>query len=299
MSSLPIIDTHIHFWDRARFRYPWLETDDWAAIRDDYLPRHLAADAAGHDVRGLVHVQADIDRAIDPVEETAWLASLADSAPQDFPQLVCIGYADLCSSELDDILERHARHELLRGIRQEAWFDPASTLPGVLSTNLLLEPAWLEGLRTVMRHGLSFELLVKPEQLALAAQIFRELPDLPVVLEHTAVPVLTDGVPPAKWREGMRTFARSVPHSVLKISAMGFIHPSWKTEDIRPLVLESIEIFGPARCMFGSNFPVERPSSSYSRLWQAYDEITRDFSASERAKLFHGTAERAYRLELA
>lgn len=293
-----VIDTHVHFWDLARFRYPWLDAEECAPFRSSYLPRQLIADFDDVNVTGLVHVQADIDRQIDPVEETKWLESTV-AAQDDLPPTVCVGYADLRAPDLDDVLRRHLECELMRGIRQEAWFDPDSTLPGILRTNLLSDAAWIRGLRSLGRYNLSFELLVKAEQLEQAAAVFNDLPELPVVLEHTGVPINDDGGPPPLWRSGMRAFAKSVPHSVLKISAMGFIRPSWSLADIGPIVREGIEIFGPQRCMLGSNFPVEQPHGSYSRLWRAYDEITSDLSADERSDIFWRTAQRIYQIESA
>lgn len=299
MSAPPeIIDTHVHFWDLARFRYPWLDAEECAPIRASYLPGQLISDFEDLDVRGLVHVQADMDRGVDPAEETKWLESMRQ-AHGDLPPMVCVAYADLRAPALDDVLRRHLRHEFVRGIRQEAWFDPDSTLPGILRTNLLSDAAWIMGLRTLRRYDLLFELLVKAEQLEQAAAVFNDLPGLPVVLEHTGVPINRDGGPPPQWRSGMRAFAKSVPHSVLKISAMGFIRPSWSLADVGPIVREGIEIFGPERCMLGSNFPVEQPHGSYSRLWRAYDEITRDLSIDERADIFSRTARRVYRIDSA
>lgn len=292
----PLVDAHVHLWDLERFRYPWLEADDCAPLRSDYLATHLVADIGALDVRALVHVQADIDHDLDPVEETAWLASQVAEAPDGFPPLVCVPYADLRAPDLDDVLARHAEHELVRGIRQEVWFDPESTLPGILQENLLDDPAWAAGLRRLVAHGLSFDLLVKAEQLDQAGTIFREVPELQVVVDHAGVPTLVDGVPPDVWRQGLRRFAAQVPNSVLKISGMGFLRPSWELADVRPTVLECIEIFGPARCAFASNFPVERPDASYERLWRAYDEITGELSGAERSDLFAGTAARAYRI---
>jgi predicted TIM-barrel fold metal-dependent hydrolase len=295
--SVPtVVDTHVHFWDLSRFPYPWLESEDTAALSSDYLPSNFMADSADLDVSSIVHVQADIDHSLDPVEETAWLASLVDSAPDGFPPMVVVAYADLRSPTLADTLARHAEYDFVRGIRQEVWFDPESTLPGVLRENLLDDPAWTSGLRRLADYNLSFDLLVKAEQLQGAAAIFREIPEVPVIVDHAGVPTLTDGAPPAEWRDGMRRFASEVPNSVLKISGMGFIKSSWEIHDIAPIVRECIEIFGPSRCAFGSNFPVEKPDATYSRLWEAYAEITRDLSTEERTYLFSKTAELAYRI---
>jgi predicted TIM-barrel fold metal-dependent hydrolase len=93
----------------------------------------------------------------------------------------------------------------------------------------------------------------------------------------------------------MRAIA-SAPNVAVKISALGMMKPDWTTADIRPFVLDTIEIIGAGRCMFASNFPVDSLFSDYATLWNAYDEITKGFTASERAKLFHDNAERYYRI---
>lgn len=281
----PFVDTHLHFWQLGHLPYPWLADPGTEALRHDYLPANLAADAAGLDLQATVHVQAEVDHAVDPVEETAWLASL-DGAPT-----VCVGYADLRAPDVDDVLARHQEYALFRGIRQEAWFDPESTRADVPTYDLLADPAWAAGLRRLAARELSFDLLVWTHQLERAAAVFRKLPELTVVLDHTA---LADGS--EEWRTGIRRFADQVPRSVLKISGMASVSATWQPADVVPVIQEAIEVFGPGRCMFGSNFPVDRPASSYERLWQTYDEATATLSQDERTSLFSGTARRVYRI---
>ena len=93
----------------------------------------------------------------------------------------------------------------------------------------------------------------------------------------------------------MRTLAAQ-PNVAAKISGLGMFEPNWTADSIRPLVLATIEIFGPERCLFASNFPVDKLASDYDRIWQAFDQITTDFSADERRKLFHDNAAHFYRL---
>lgn len=293
----PIIDTHVHFWDLTRFRYPWLESDEVAHLRKNYLPADYVRDISGIDVAGFVHVQAELDHALDPVEETAWLASLEAEGTEHLPPMVCIGYADLRHSKLDELLARHVGYGFTRGIRQEAWFDNASTRADIPRENLLSDPAWLAGLARLANHDLAFELLVWPHQLDQASKIFRRFPELVVIVEHTGLPVTVDGQLPPEWLLGLQRFAREVPQSVLKISGMAFVKPSWAIEDIAPRVLDAIDAFGPQRCMFGSNYPVEAPNASFAELWGAYGQITSDLSLDERADLFFGTAQRIYRFE--
>jgi predicted TIM-barrel fold metal-dependent hydrolase len=291
----PFVDTHLHLWDLGRFSYPWLADPDFAFLREDYGPREWRADAGALELVAAVHVQAEVDHAVDPVEETAWLRSL--DFGEDAPALVYVAYADLRALDLDDVLARHRAAGPVRGIRQEAWFDPQSTRADIPRVNLLDDPAWRTGLKRLPRHGLSFDLLVWPHQLEQAARIFRALPELTVVVEHTGLPPLGDAAGMERWRAGLRHFARDVPRSLLKISAMAFISGGWTAPDVAPIVREALEAFGPDRCMLGSNFPVDRAAASYEEIWAGYAATTRELSAHERDAVFQGNAFRAYQID--
>ncbi|MFI5693825.1 amidohydrolase family protein [Kribbella sp. NPDC051586] len=289
--SLPrIVDAHVHLWDLDVLPYPWLDDPGSEPLRANYLPDDLRADSSGLDLAATVHVQAEMSHELDPVAETSWLAKLADAGDPPVPT-VCVGYADLRRPDLDDVLARHQEYAFFRGVRQEAWFDPTSARADVPRENLLDDPRWVRGLGRLAVRGLSFDLLVWDHQLGQAAATFRKLPGLPVVLEHL-------GVPPAapyldRWRQGLRDFARDVPWATLKLSALGM---AGGRQMAGPLVREAIEIFGPDRCLFASNFPVERPIVTYHDVWATYDGLTADLSPFEREALFAGTATRVYRI---
>jgi predicted TIM-barrel fold metal-dependent hydrolase len=156
-----VIDAHVHHWDLGRFRYPWLADGDFEALRTDYLPSDYRADSAGVPVEGWVHVQAEVDHSIDPVNETAWVSALADEALATGAAgpLGSVVYADLRSQDLHDVLAGHTRYGPTRGVRQEAWFDPTSNRADIPREDLLGDRAWREGYRTLATFGLSFDLL--------------------------------------------------------------------------------------------------------------------------------------------
>jgi predicted TIM-barrel fold metal-dependent hydrolase len=120
-------------------------------------------------------------------------------------------------------------------------------------------------------------------------------PDIPVILNHMGMPVDRDAAGVAQWKSGMELLA-SLPHVAVKISGLGFIDRQWTAESMRPLVLETIERFGTKRCAFASDFPTDKLFNTYAHGLGAYDEITQDFSASERDDLFAATAEALYRI---
>lgn len=297
--SRQVIDAHFHLWDLERFVYPWLrspgaENLQWSYVLDDW-----SADTSGVDVVAAVHVQAEMDHSHDPVAETAWLDSLTSGGPDLRTPLVCVGYADLRVPDLDEILDRHSEFELFRGVRQEVWFDPDSVRADVPRTNLLDDPRWAAGLRQLDKRGLTFDLLAWPSQLEQAARIFRDLPELAVVVEHAGLPV--DAAPDrrAQWRSALRLFADQVPRSSLKLSALSFVSPHWDRPAIAEVFTDALAIFGPRRCLLGSNFPVDRPSVTYEQLWSDYEAFAAALSSAERDQLFRDNAAAVYGIDLA
>ncbi|GAA4212854.1 amidohydrolase family protein [Actinocatenispora rupis] len=293
MTPGAVVDAHMHLWDLSRFRYPWLGDDGSAALRHDYLVADWRRDTDGVDLAGVVHVQAELDHTLDPVLETAWLDSLVRNG-SGVPT-VCVGYADLRAPDLDDVLDRHQEYGMFRGIRQQAWYDPGSVRADVPRDNLLDDDRFGAGLDRLAARGLSFDLQVWPHQLAQATAVCRARPELTVVLEHTGLPP-TDPADRDGWRAGLRRFAREVPRSVLKISGLRFVSPDWDLRVLRPVVDDAVAAFGPDRCMFGSNFPVDRLSTGYRALWRSYDAMTGAYRPHERDQLLRGTASRTYRI---
>lgn len=290
-----IIDAHHHFFNMERFNYPLLDDEAFAVLRAPYVLTEFLADVGELEVVGSVHVQAEVDHAMDPVLETAWVQSVADASERRGLPSAAVGYADLRRFDLEATLERHSRHTVMRGIRQEAWFDPASTRGDIPRVNLLEDARWRAGYRSLARFGLSFDLLVWPRQLQEAARFVATVPEVPVILEHLGMPAPGDDAALDVWRSGMRALA-AVDHATVKISGLGLIDPHWTSGTLWPLVLETIDVFGVDRCMFASNFPVEKLTTPYRAVWAAFEAFGARFSEAERRKLFHDNAKRVYRL---
>jgi predicted TIM-barrel fold metal-dependent hydrolase len=283
---IPIVDAHLHFFDYSKFDYPWTADPAWEFLRHrGYTPDDWRKDAAEFQVLAGVHVEAEIGRQFDPVSETAWL----DSRPDVFAPLVYVGFADLRNADLDAVLGRQCEFKAMRGIRQ-------TELPG---EDLLSDDVFVAGLHRLIEYNLSFDLHVLPNQLARAADVFATVPELSVIIEHTALPGVSNSDGLAEWREGMRKMASQVPNSVVKISGMALYAPKWTVDVIQPVVREAIEIFSPPRCMLGSDYPVDGCAASYAAIWTAFDAMTNDLCNADRASIFYETALRVYRIDVA
>ncbi len=297
--TLTLVDAHMHLWDLGRIRYPWLTpplpvgiTGDVSPIARTYLLDEYLRDAEEGGVRvpKVVHIEAGANPA-DALAETRWLQQLAEA--RGLPQAI-VAHAELEKPDAAGLLERHREHRNVRGIRQILnWHpDPAKTYT---PRDLLADEAWQAGFARLARHELSFDLQIYPAQMGAAARLAARHPNTPLILNHTGMPLEKDPAGLAAWRRGMRLLAAQ-PNVVVKISGLAMLDWRWSAESLRPFVLETLEIFGAARTMLGSNFPVDRLFGTYGQLVGAYAQLLCGASAAERADLFVRTAERIYRI---
>jgi predicted TIM-barrel fold metal-dependent hydrolase len=286
-----IVDAHHHLWNLEQGRYPWLQSapdpngliGDYSAIRRNYLAADFAADCAPVGVVRSVHVEAAHDPD-DPVGESRWLQEVADR--HGFPHGI-VAAARLEDPRVDEVLEAHTAFANMRGIRQ--MLDRGDGL------QLIGERAWERGLARLPAYGLSFDLQVNPDQLVSAADLARRHPELVFVLNHSGMPQGRTPEALEEWRSGLRRLAEQ-PNVVAKVSGLGMFDHSWSAESIRPYVEEMIAVFGVDRCMFGSNFPVDKLYGSYPALVDAYLQLVEGLSHDERRAFFYDNAVRVYRL---
>lgn len=301
MPELPFIDAHVHLWKLDRLRYPWLAppfADDGpngnvAAIARDYLLDDYLADAKQWNVVGMVHVEAGADPH-DALAETQWVEGIAEE--RGLPNGI-VAFAALDHPKVDILLGAHAAHGRVRGIRHIVnWHeDPQRSYT---AHNLTDDAAWVRGFALLAQHSLSFDLQCYPAQMTALASIFARHPDVPVIVNHMGMAIPDDREGMEQWRTGMRALA-ALPQVATKLSGPGFVRHDWAREDIKPLILDAIALFGVERCMFASDFPTDRLFGSFDRHLSAYHEIVADFSEGEKQALFAGNANRLYRLEIA
>lgn len=301
--DFPIIDAHHHLWDLEANRYPWLQrpapkpedlfVGDIRPIQRSYRLADFRADFGDLDVVKSVHLQADYDDR-DPLGETRWLQAVADAEGSGgFPHAI-VAYANLADPDVDRLLAAHAGFANVRGIRQILNTHPQPKYAHV-QVEYLRDPQWERGFARLAAHGLSFDLQLYPHQMAEAAAIVARHTEVPVIINHTGMPIERDDAGRSHWRAELARFA-ALPHVSIKISGLGMLDHRWTVDSIRPFVLDTLELFGPERCLFASNFPVDKLFSDYAAIWTAFDAITADFSAGERRALFHDNAARVYRI---
>lgn len=297
--SGPIVDAHMHLWDLDRHYYGWLQdrplpnnpAGDMSPIAyrsyglDDYL-----ADSAGWNLVQAVHVECGLPPK-DQLSETDWLQGLADTRGMIGG---IVAGAWLEDDGVEALLEAQAARPNVRGVRQiVSWHaDPLKTYG---DHDRLQDPRWRQGYALLAKHGLSFDLQLYPSQMAAAAELAAAHPDIPVIINHAGLPTDRDDAGLKAWRDGLALLAAR-PNLSCKISGLAMVDRAWTPHSLRPFVLRVIETFGVERCLFASNFPVEKVHGSFDAFYRAYDTITADFTEAERALLFGGAAARIYRL---
>ncbi|WP_425079125.1 amidohydrolase family protein [Ruegeria denitrificans] len=288
------IDAHHHLWDLSAVHYPWLAEKgivrffgDPSSIQRDYLLPEFRADAEAMGFGASVHIQVG---AADPWAEAQWVQSVADQFP-DWP-LVQVAFCDLTSDDLDAQLDRLQTLPSVRGVRQIIGRAPGED--ALSGTNVLLQdPKFLEGLVNLGARGLSFDLQLLPELMGQTANILAQVPETRIALCHAGSPY--DRTPQGlrRWADEL-TALSNLPHVFCKLSGLGMFDHNWNAESVSPIVSTCLSQFGADRCMFGSNFPVDSLTSTYTEAVSRHEKL---IPGSMLDDVFRGTSERFYRIE--
>jgi L-fuconolactonase len=320
--DIRIVDAHHHLWDMPGWRY----------MLDDYL----SDIGSGHNIEATVYVQCYSmfrqggDRNLRSLGETEFANGMAAIGASGCygKARICdgiVGYVNLALGDrVTELLERHmaAAGGRFKGVRHiTAWSADEAVQPKSLSRaparDLMQSKPFLAGVARLEKLGLSFDAWVFHTQLHEIEMLAESFPGLQIILNHLGGPVRIGGWAAdrqealAQWQTAMRRLALrsnvAVKLGGVGIKINGFeLHRSGMPPDSAqladawfPYIDRTIQMFGPSRCMFESNFPIDKGTCSYSVLWNAFKRVTRNYSAAERNQLFSGTASSIYRLQSA
>jgi predicted TIM-barrel fold metal-dependent hydrolase len=291
---MAIVDAHHHFWDPVSHYYPWLNDEppipfrygDYRAVRRRYLPSDYRQDAAPYRVEKSVYVEAEWDPQ-DPLGEMRYIEQLrrAHGLPT-----VAVAQAWLDHDDAPRILELQAAVAFVRSVRHKprANRSPNDSAPGGMT-----DAKWRAGFAEAARNGLRFDLQTPWWHLGEAAQLAGAHPDAQIILNHTGLPADRSEAGLRGWKCAMATLAQC-PNVTVKISGLGQRGAAWTVAANSEIVRTTIDLFGVARCMFASNFPVDGLCAPFSTIFDGFREIVRDLSPTEQRALFHDNAVRIY-----
>jgi len=318
--GLPICDPHHHFWDGRTERMPYQR----------YLIHELADDInSGHNVRSTVFIEARSmyrphgPEQIRPVGEVEFVQGIAAASASGIygegrAASAIIGAANLdLGAEVESVLEelQEASPNRFRGIRSHTGYDPHPEIESRAPQGRMADPNFRTGAQALARKGLVMDITAYFHQAGEMADFARAVPDLPIIFNHIGGLLRVgpyggrDDEVLAQWRESIDTVA-ACPNIFMKLGGVGqprygFDWHEWNrpigsealAEALGPLMNYCIEKFGPERCMFESNFPVDKVSFSYNVLFNAFKRLSASYSSSERAALFHDTAAGVYGID--
>jgi predicted TIM-barrel fold metal-dependent hydrolase len=275
-----ILDAHVHFWDRSARRYAWL--DAIPALQRRFGPEDY--DAGRHDVGGMIFVQADC-RDEEALDEVRWVAELAVRDPR---VRGIVAHAPLhLGARARDVVGAVAAQPGVVGVRRLLQDEPSS---------LLADPALAEGVRLLAAHGLPFDICVRHHQLRSVDALVAACPAVMFVLDHLGKPPVAVGeLDP--WRDDLARLARH-DHVVCKLSGLATeAAPHWRAKDVRPYLDHALDVFGPQRCMVGSDWPVSTLATTAEAWFDVVLDAVAELAPAERDAVLHGTATSVYRLD--
>jgi len=332
--DLAIIDPHHHLWRMPAALLagePRHGMERLVRMVPVYLRDELLADTrAGHRVIATVFMECgsmyreEGPPELRPVGETEFVAVIGDERGPGEPRLCAgiVGRADLSLGRgVGEVLQAHieAGKRRFRGVRDIAAWDADPAVLGPLAhvpQGLLADPAFREGFACLAPMNLSFDAWLLEPQLPELIDLARAFPETTIVLDHVGTPVGlgayagTRDTRFAGWKANIAALG-ALPNVIVKLGGLAMMFCGFETfmadppatserlaEDWRPYVETCIDAFGPDRCMFESNFPVDRGTCDYATLWNAFKRLASGYTAAEKAALFSETARRVYRLEI-
>jgi L-fuconolactonase len=284
MPDFAIVDSHVHLYDIARFRYGWL--DGVPKLKRTFLLEDFDRARGSVQVDKIVFAEVAVDPGLH-LEEADFIQGLANN---DARLRAMVAHAPLeKGSAVEADLVVLKKHPILRGIRRliETERDPS----------FCLEPGFIEAVKLLPKHGLTFDICVKHFALTYAIELARRCPEVSFILDHIGKPDIRHGLHEPWWAQ-IREMA-ALENVVCKVSGVvtEANHARWRREELKPYIAHVIDAFGFDRVMYGSDWTVSELTHPYPVFVEILDEILAGTNEAEQRKLYRDTAIRIYRLD--
>jgi len=285
LNKFSFIDSHVHFYD---MNHPTLHYGHWQPNED--LPlrelgnkNHLATDflkeAESLGMKKAIHVQAAIGSA-DPVEETKWLEEVFIQT--GIPHAI-VGHVDLRAPNAREVIEKHLKYQHFKGIRDFSYGD------------YLVNKDFRNGFALQEEYNLISSIAVRWEEMEKLVDLANSYPNIIIILDHAGNPEFRTEEYFNNWKSGMTKISK-MDNIICKISGLGMGDHNWTIESITPYVETCFELFGISKTIFATNWPVDGLYSDYSKVINAYKEITKFLSLSEQEAFFYKNSENIYEI---
>jgi L-fuconolactonase len=279
----PIVDSHVHLCEPARFGYAW--TRGAPSLNRRVLPSDLMKAAAPVEIDQFVFVEVDVDPP-QHLDEAAWVAEQAEADPRLTGMVAALPLerGQAVEPELDQLRQ----HKVLRAIRRLIQTQP--------DPEFCLQPGFIAGLKLLPRHDLAFDICILHHQMANVTRMVRRCPEVRFVLDHIGKPGIKAGIFDP-WRQQLQELA-ALPNVHCKISGVTTEadHANWTREQLKPYIAHTIETFGFERVMYGGDWHVLELAGTYPQWVEIVDWVVEGCTVEEKRKLFRDNAISFYRL---
>ena len=285
LNKFSFIDSHVHFYD---MKHPTLHYGHWQPNEDlplrelgnkNYLATDFLKEAEPLGMKKAIHVQAAIGSA-DPVEETKWLEEVFIQT--GIPHAI-VGHVDLRAPNAREVIEKHLKYQHFKGIRDFSYGD------------YLVNKDFRNGFALQEEYNLISSLAVRWEEMEKLVDLANSYPNIIIILDHAGNPEFRTEEYFNNWKSGMTKISK-MDNIICKISGLGMGDHNWTIESITPYVETCFELFGISRTIFATNWPVDGLYSDYSKVINAYKEITKFLSLSEQEAFFYKNSENIYEI---
>jgi len=282
LPDFPIVDTHLHLWDPGLITYPWLSGN--ALLEQPYLLDRYRRDFASVEIEAMVFVQCEAEFPAFQ-READFAAGQARIDPRIKAMVAWAPLEKGAAVEKDIVALK--RHAILRGIRRIIQFED--------DPDFCLRPDFIEGVRTLADHGLSFDICIDHRHMANILKFVEALPEVPMILDHIGKPAIRDRLL-EPWAGQMRDLA-GFPNVLCKVSGVATeASPDWTQDDLKPFVEIAFTEFGTGRTMFGGDWPVMLGAITPERWIAFLDAFLASTAEAERRRFWRGNAVEAYRI---
>lgn len=277
------IDSHQHFWKYSAQKDAWI-TDDMSVIQRDFLPEDLEPILKGSNIKGCIAVQAD-----QSTQETSFLLNLA----KEFPFIKgVVGWIDLKDVHIEEQLAHYSLFSKLKGFRH--------IIQGETDPQFMLNRSFIRGIAALHKFDFSYDILIKPHQLKATNKFLDHFSnEQRFVIDHLAKPFI-GAAEMEPWASEMKMLATNNPNLFCKLSGMvtEANWENWKQDDFSFYIDHLLETFGPARLMFGSDWPVCLVAANYEQVIEILDKYISQLSVDEQELIWYKNAERFYKLAI-
>jgi len=273
------IDSHQHFWKYDPVQYDWID-DSMAVIRKDFLPEDLEPILKANGFDGCITVQSHQSEQENDFQ-------LANAEKNSFIKGV-VGWIDLQSATIEERLVYYKQFEKMKGFRH--------VLQGERQRDLMLQPAFVNGISLLRKYNYTYDILIFPDQLKYAADLASRFPHQPFVIDHIAKPNIKNAEI-AEWENDIKAVAK-FENVFCKVSGMvtEADWQNWKPVDFNPYLDVIADNFSTKRIMFGSDWPVCKLAAEYVQVLGIIQDYFSAFTKTEQDNIFGGNAARFYNL---